>query len=113
MVSTKPFFDDAPITTPKFHDGYENQVLFKIKPSNRDEFCALLNVKILIQSQPPSNQQILTIELTDETNPYFLYTMEISDTEFHRLRNEQALLVDFQSFPKKIIELIELCIHGT
>jgi spindle assembly abnormal protein 6 len=38
-----------------------------------------------------------------------LYSLECGETEFHNLKNEQSLIVDFQAFPSKFIELLELC----
>lgn len=35
--------------------------------------------------------------------------LEISEADFLILKNEQSLLVDFQAFPNKLIDLIELC----
>ena len=37
--------------------------------------------------------------------------MDISETEFFSLKSEQSLLVDFQAFPAKLIEILELCMN--
>ena len=57
-----------------------------------------------------SHQQILTIELTDEQNPYFLYSLDCSETDFHVLKSEQSFLFDFQMFPSYIIQHLENCL---
>ena len=36
--------------------------------------------------------------------------MDLSESDFHNLRREQALLVDFQAFPQNVIELLDLCL---
>lgn len=38
--------------------------------------------------------------------------MNLNETEFLTLKSEQCLLVDFQSFPSKLTELLELCINN-
>jgi len=38
-----------------------------------------------------------------------LYTLDISEDEFHLLKTEQSLLVDFQTFPSKLVELLRQC----
>jgi hypothetical protein len=35
--------------------------------------------------------------------------MEIGEQEFHVIKTEQSLLIDFQQFPSMFMELIELC----
>jgi len=35
--------------------------------------------------------------------------MEIGEQEFHIIKTEQSLLIDFQQFPSMFMELIELC----
>lgn len=42
----------------------------------------------------------------------FLYTLDLTETEFLHLKNEQSLLVDFQAFPSKLTELLELCLSS-
>ena len=55
----------------------------------------------------------MEIQLTDDSDPYFLYLLEINEDEFRKLKQEQALLVDFAQFPYKVIELFELCIQSS
>lgn len=42
---------------------------------------------------------MLTLELTDEEDPFFIYTLDISEQDYHILKNEQQIMVDFQQFP--------------
>ena len=57
--------------------------------------------------------KVLQISLTDETDPFFLFQLEIGEDDFHRLKSEQNLLVDFAEFPFKFVELLEECIAAS
>lgn len=59
-------------------------------------------------STSSSNKQTFTLNITDNTDPLFLYLMEISETEFHSIKQEQSLLIEFQQFPTKFYEMLEL-----
>lgn len=52
------------------------------------------------------------MELTQEQDPLFLYCLSVGEEEFHHLKTEQTLLVDFGSFPGKVVELLQLCIEN-
>jgi spindle assembly abnormal protein 6 len=51
------------------------------------------------------------IQITDEDDLYFLYTLEIGEHDFHNLKRDQKLVTDFAGFTKKFIDLIRLCIN--
>jgi hypothetical protein len=53
--------------------------------------------------------KMLELRLTDDSDPFFLYHMTIGEDDFHTLRTEQNLLVDFLQFPLKLIELLDEC----
>lgn len=38
--------------------------------------------------------------------------MDVSEQEFHILKREQSILVEFNVYPTKLIELLELCLIG-
>lgn len=46
----------------------------------------------------------------EQKDPYFLYTLDVNEADFHALKKEQSLLVDFAAFPSKFIELLEQCL---
>ena len=49
------------------------------------------------------------MDLTDESDPLFLYSMTCSEQDYHILKAEQSLLVDFQAFPQSFVELLQFC----
>lgn len=52
----------------------------------------------------------MDIQLTDQDDPFFFFRLELGEEDFHNLKTEQNLLVDFFQFPSKLIELLEACI---
>lgn len=56
--------------------------------------------------------QVLQVQLTNEHDAFFLYTMEVSEDEFQSLKVDQCILVDFSTFPFKFIELLEHCMEA-
>lgn len=53
--------------------------------------------------------QILRVHISSESDLYFLHSLEVSEEDFQSLKNEQGILVDFASFPGKIITLLDKC----
>ncbi|KAM4807057.1 spindle assembly abnormal protein 6 homolog isoform X2 [Urocitellus parryii] len=71
-----------------------------------------INVRVSIELQSVSNpvhRKDLVIRLTDDTDPFFLYNLIISEEDFQSLKFQQGLLVDFLAFPQKFIDLLQQC----
>ena len=60
-------------------------------------------------SQLPLCFQILRIHISSDNDLFFLHSLEVSEEDFQSLKNEQGILVDFASFPGKIITLLDKC----
>lgn len=45
----------------------------------------------------------------EQGNLYFLYTLLLSESDFHTLKREQNILVDFSNFSSNLIHLWEQC----
>ena len=54
-------------------------------------------------------QQKVQIQITSPHDPLILYMLDISEVEFHQIKKEQSLLIDFQNFPSFLIQMLELC----
>ncbi|PFH32520.1 hypothetical protein BESB_018380 [Besnoitia besnoiti] len=98
--------------------GSREEILFfrelpvKVKSgSDRDSFVCPLTLKLSVSggSQGTGFQQVLRVELTDRQNLFVHYSAEVGETDFSRMRSEQRLLIDFQAFPAKFVELLEEC----
>ena len=80
-----------------------------IKSQDRDERVSQLTIFASFRTINSSHHQTLVIEITDEQDPLFLYILECGETDFHVLKDEQGLLVDFLFFPQMIMELLTYC----
>ncbi|KRZ32611.1 Spindle assembly abnormal protein 6 -like protein [Trichinella pseudospiralis] len=49
----------------------------------------------------------LCIELSRDDDPLFLYTTSIFEDDFQHIKEQQNLLISFDAFPNKLIELLE------
>lgn len=88
---------------------YSGDVPMVLKHPDREDRHATLTVEMSYGVTQPRNQRVLHVQLTDEANAYLLYTLDISEDEFHALKTEQSLLVDFHTFPSKLVELLRQC----
>jgi spindle assembly abnormal protein 6 len=54
----------------------------------------------------PSRSRVISIEITDESDPFFHHSLILTEVDFAALRDDQSLLVDFSSFPDMLIALL-------
>ena len=78
-----------------------------IKPQGRDEFVAQLTV--CLRPDNPAHPRNLLLELTDENDLLFYHSLALGEGDYHALRAEQRLLVDFQSFPEQLALFLRRC----
>ena len=91
-------------------ETYDMQINVLIKSTDRQDYQTTLNIKRSWISHSPSHSRIMHIELTDESNHLFLYTLDMTETDFLHLKNEQQIHVDFQDFGDNLWEMITLTI---
>lgn len=53
----------------------------------------------------------MSLQVTNENDPVFLWVLDMSETDFHKMKAEQNILIDYQMFPSKYFELLEVCRH--
>ena len=84
----------------------------KMRWIDREEWKAYLVIKIQLKTDTNLHYSYWTIQLTDETNPLFLYTWDIGETEFHAIRQDQRVRVEFHKLAEYLGDLFELCSNG-
>ena len=63
-------------------------------------------------SSPGSGHRVFSLEITDETNAFFLHSLVLGEQEYAVLRSSQSLLVDFQGFAPHLLKLLESCLQS-
>ncbi|POM60363.1 Spindle assembly protein [Phytophthora palmivora] len=105
------FDRDEPLFDRRFH------VL--VQYPDRDEKLLPLTIRLLtgVRQNNAKNQKerVIRVEITDDdgVDPYFLYLWSVSEGEFHELKAQQRLLVDFATFPANLIELLQCCLKDS
>ena len=74
---------------------------FRVLPGNRT-----------ITGSSGQSERLFHFEVTDENDPYFLYVLDVGEQDFHLLKRDQALLVEFPVFPAKMVDLLNLCLES-
>lgn len=66
-------------------------------------------------SSTNQKERVFRVEVTDDcgADPYFLFLWSVSEDEFHELKQQQRLLVDFAAFPTSLIELLQCCLKDS
>jgi spindle assembly abnormal protein 6 len=62
-------------------------------------------------TQSTDRPTTLTLQLTS-SDPFFLYHLTLDDNDFQTLKSSQGLLIDFPSFPTKLIDLVDCCLQA-
>ncbi|GBF91102.1 hypothetical protein Rsub_04771 [Raphidocelis subcapitata] len=82
-----------------------------LKQHDREDQVEQLTFRILSGvTRQNHNLRVLRIHASSEDDPFFLHTLEVSEEDFQGLKADQGILVDFGSFPGKIISLLERCL---
>eukprot|EP00117_Sycon_ciliatum_P039905 scpid44217/ scgid29409/ Spindle assembly abnormal protein 6 homolog len=94
-------------------EDYFNKVVpLRLQTAERDERRCLVRVKVSLGgSSSTTHRKDLTVLLTDDEEPYFFYYVSISEDDFHGLKTQQGLRVDFSSFPHNVVNLLENCLR--
>lgn len=60
---------------------YESSIFVKVRAQDREDYTSPLTIKMVIHAPNSQNSQtqMLTVEVTDEEDPYFIYTMDCSE----------------------------------
>merc|ERR1712131_369110 len=66
-------------------------------------------VTLDIERSKEVRSDVYNLRLTDPDDFFFLFTCIINENEFHQIKNDQQLTIDYQSFSSVLIELLNEC----
>lgn len=95
--------------SPESFDTAQMEVPVRVRGGEWEERVAHMVVSLSMRTAGNSHHRLLHIELTEEADPFFLYVLEIGESEFSRIKGEQQLLIDFLKFPQHILEFLDIC----
>ncbi|CAB0014427.1 unnamed protein product [Nesidiocoris tenuis] len=55
------------------------------------------------------SKQVLHVQVFDDEDPFFFYSLVVSEEDYLKLKTSQGLLVDFDNFPTQVVRLLEQC----
>ncbi|XP_065906289.1 spindle assembly abnormal protein 6 homolog isoform X2 [Dysidea avara] len=90
---------------------FEKELPLIFRVGEREDSHVRVRLSITLNTPPtPVTKKELVVRVTDENDPFFVYSLGIGDDDFQGLKSQQGLLVDFAAFPQKFIDLLELCL---
>ena len=87
---------------------FDRNIPVTITSSSNDTHIINLTFRIIGGIKQNKNEKIIHFEFANDNDLYYLYLLEVCESDFHLLKREQSILVEFNVFPTKLIELIEL-----
>ena len=67
-------------------------------------------IELIIERAKEVRSNVYNLRLTDPNDFFFLFSTKIDESEFHQLKNDQQLTIDYQSFSAVLIELLNECL---
>jgi spindle assembly abnormal protein 6 len=84
-----------------------------LQRNDRDDSFEALSVRLLSGHTRHNHAlKVLRMHLFNDSDLFFLHTLEVSEEDFQTLKVEQGILVDFANFSGKIIDLLKRCIQS-
>ena len=91
---------------------FSGLVASRVTYDDREPATTSLRVAIERRAVAERAAPVLDVRVTDESDPLFFYSMELTEEDFHVLKAQQGLLVDFATFPSKIVQLLSQVARG-
>jgi spindle assembly abnormal protein 6 len=76
------------------------------------DFRVISGSRAITGASSGQSERLFHFEVADENDPYFLYVLDVGEQDFHLLKKDQALLVEFPVFPTKMVDLLQLCLDS-
>lgn len=89
---------------------YSKNILVRVTNSKSEDKFKSIHITVDYQTSiQPTHKTELIIKLTDELDPFFLYSLYMSEEDYQTLKIQQGLLVDFSAFGQRFIDLLCAC----
>ncbi|CRG93656.1 spindle assembly abnormal protein 6, putative [Plasmodium gallinaceum] len=88
---------------------YCKKIKFHLKNERDNDYTNFLVVKINTLKST-SGKQYMRLELSDDKNESFFYYLDLFEENYEKIKREQKLVINFNLFPFKFIDLLEECV---
>ncbi|XP_014241189.1 spindle assembly abnormal protein 6 homolog [Cimex lectularius] len=89
---------------------YSKVQRFFVKSTSSEERSRDLRIVVdFASSFSKVSKQVLNVQVSDDEDPFFFYSLVLTEDDYQRLKSLQGLLVDFDNFPSQVIRLLEQC----
>ncbi|ANQ08919.1 Uncharacterized protein PCOAH_00036250 [Plasmodium coatneyi] len=88
---------------------YCKAIKFLMKSETKHNYVKTLTVKIN-SLKSIGGKQYMRLELSDDTNELFFYYLDLYEENYESIKREQTLVINFDLFPFKFIDLLEECV---
>ncbi|CRH01058.1 spindle assembly abnormal protein 6, putative [Plasmodium relictum] len=88
---------------------YCKKIRFHLKNERDNDYTHFLIVKINTLKSL-SGKQYMRLELSDDKNESFFYYLDLFEENYEKIKKEQKLVINFNLFPFKFIDLLEECV---
>eukprot|EP00366_Plasmodium_knowlesi_P004102 XP_002261599.1 hypothetical protein, conserved in Plasmodium species [Plasmodium knowlesi strain H] len=88
---------------------YCKSIKFLMKSETKHNYVKTLTVKIN-SLKSIGGKQYMRLELSDDTNELFFYYLDLYEENYESIKREQTLVINFDLFPFKFIDLLEECV---
>lgn len=65
--------------------------------------------RMFAQQSGTQRSKVQHVEVTSDADLCMLFAMDVSEEDFHLLKQDQSILIDFHNFPEMLIELLCKC----
>lgn len=111
-INTYPNMDMSSIYRKYDKNGqiYCKKIKFYIK-NERVKFSTYHYIVKINCLKDSCGKQYMRLELSDDQKESFFYHYNLFEDDYEKLKKEQTLVMDFNVFPFKFIELLEECVY--
>jgi spindle assembly abnormal protein 6 len=93
---------------------FDSNVPVFTKQQDREEVLKQLGVCIICGRGGANGvSRSVSVRITDPTDPFFLFTMELLEDDYGAFKQRMELLVDFLGFPKYLVSMLQGVSNGS
>ena len=69
----------------------------------------LIHITVSMETTMTTNKKVLIIKLSDENDPFFLYSLHMTEDDYQSRQASEGLMVDFSLFVERLVDLLSKC----